>query len=266
MLLADRVEFAHQRGRGEFLAVDLLRNTLLEVDDDVFGLVGGLRQRLGHDGDLIRELVPRVFEDAAFEADVQQVAVHAVRLGRGRGDRDAVFLRVFDEVHAAREIPLAPRRDDLDVRLERIGGQFEADLVVAFAGRAVADRVGAFGAGDLDQALADERARDRGAEQVIAFVNRIRLHHREDEIAGELFGQVLHIALRGAGADRFFLDAVQLLLLADVGAEADDLGIVLLFDPLDDHGGVKPAGISDDYLHFTTAPSLVCAVLFCAIM
>ena len=249
VVLAERVELAHDVRRGEFLAVDLLGNTLFKVDDHVFRGVGGLGKRLGHHGDLFRELVPRVFEDAALEADVQQIAVHAVRLGGGGGDRDAVLLRVFDEVHAAREIPLAPRGDDLDVRLHRIGGQLEADLVVALAGRAVADRVGAFGAGDFDQALADQGTGDGGAEQVVAFVDRVGLHHREDEVAGELFIQVLDVAFGRSGADRLGFNAVELLLLADVGAEADHLGIVLFFDPLDDHGGVKSAGIGDDYFH-----------------
>ena len=44
---------------------------------------------------------------------------------------------------AAGEIPFAPRRDHPDVGLERIIAELEADLVVALAGGAVADRVGA---------------------------------------------------------------------------------------------------------------------------
>ena len=43
--------------------------------------------------------------------------------------------------------------DDLDVRVERVGGQLEADLVVALAGCAVGDAIGARLVRDLDQAL-----------------------------------------------------------------------------------------------------------------
>ena len=84
------------------------------------------------------------------------------------GDRDLVLLGEFEEMGAALERPVAPGRDDLDVGVQRIGGQFEADLVIALAGRAVRDGVGAGLGGDLDQVLGDQRAGDRGAEQVDA--------------------------------------------------------------------------------------------------
>ena len=52
-------------------------------------------------------------------------------------DRDAVLLGIGHQFLARQQIPLAPRRDDLDVGLQRIGAQFEAHLVVALAGGAV---------------------------------------------------------------------------------------------------------------------------------
>jgi hypothetical protein len=48
-------------------------------------------------------------------------------------------------------------RDHLDVRVERIGRQFEAHLVVALAGRAMRNGIGAGFGGDLDQPLGDQR-------------------------------------------------------------------------------------------------------------
>jgi hypothetical protein len=44
----------------------------------------------------------------------------------------------IDQVGARLERPVAPGRDDLDVRVERIGRQFEPDLVIALAGGAMA--------------------------------------------------------------------------------------------------------------------------------
>ena len=61
-------------------------------------------------------LAPRILEHAAFVAGVQQVAIDRVRLVRRRLDRDRVLLRVLDQLAAALELPLAPRRDDLDAR------------------------------------------------------------------------------------------------------------------------------------------------------
>ncbi len=75
--------------------------------------------------------------------------------------------------------------------LQRVGAELEAHLVVALAGRAVRDGVGAGLACDLDQALGDQRARDRGAEQVFAFVDGVGAEHREHEVAHELFAQVV---------------------------------------------------------------------------
>ena len=78
-----------------------------------------------------------------------------------------------------RETGVAPRRDDLQIRRERGGGEFKPHLVVAFAGRAVGDGVGFFLLGDFDHALGDERAGDAGAEEILVLINRARLHHRE---------------------------------------------------------------------------------------
>ena len=67
---------------------------------------------------------------------MQQVGIHA----KGRlaafvfGNRDLVFLCKGDQLAAARQIPFAPGGDDFDVGVQRIGGQLEPHLVIAFAG------------------------------------------------------------------------------------------------------------------------------------
>src|SRR5205814_85264 len=107
------------------------------------------------------------------------------------GDRDLVLLGEVEQSLAALVFPLAPRGDDLNVRLQRIITKLEADLVVAFAGGAVTDGIGSDLACDLDLALGDQRPRDRRAEQVIAFVLCVRTEHWEDEVADELLAQIL---------------------------------------------------------------------------
>jgi hypothetical protein len=100
---------------------------------------------------------------------VQQVGVDRERrlAALVLGDRDLVLLGEGDQLLARAQIPFAPGRDDIDVGLQRIGGQLEADLVVALAGGAMRDRVGADLLGDLDQLLGDQRAGDRGAQQIL---------------------------------------------------------------------------------------------------
>src|SRR5690606_41249852 len=63
---------------------------------------------------------------------------------------------VCDQVGPAFEIPMTPRRDDLYIRLQGVIRQLEPHLVVAFAGRSVGDRIGAFASCDLDLAFCDD--------------------------------------------------------------------------------------------------------------
>jgi hypothetical protein len=109
------------------------------------------------------------------------------------------------------EVPLAPGRDHGDVGLERIVAELEADLVVALAGGAVADRVGADLAGDLDLLLGDQRPGDRGAEQILALIDRVGAEHREDVVAHEFLAHVLD-------EDVLRLDAGSQGLLARAGS------------------------------------------------
>ncbi|MNC95476.1 hypothetical protein D3C83_126130 [compost metagenome] len=60
------------------------------------------------------------------------------------------------------------------------------------------ERVGADHAGDFDLSLGDERASHRGAEQVLAAVNRARAHRGIDEVRDELFTEIFDVALVGA--------------------------------------------------------------------
>ena len=182
---------------------------------------------------------------------MQQIGVHRVgRLGTValHLDRDPAARRIVHQLLAREQIPFAPGRDDLDIRVQRIGGQLEADLVVALAGRAVRDGVGTGLGGDLDQTLADQGPRDRGPEQILAFVDRVGAEHGEDEIAHELLAEIvdidlLHTRCSGLGARR-----LELLALADVRGEGHDLAAVLLLQPLENDRGIQTPGVGQHHL------------------
>ncbi len=57
---------------------------------------------------------------------------------------DVVCLGVVDLLVTALDVPLTPRSDDGHVRSQCLYGQLETNLVVALAGAAVADGIGAF--------------------------------------------------------------------------------------------------------------------------
>ncbi len=164
-----------------------------------------------------------------------------------------MFLGESDHLRAARELLakplLPPRRDDLDLRRERGGGQLEAHLVVALAGRAVGHRLRAVGVGDLDHALGDERPGDARAQEILPFVERARLDHRKDEVARELLAEIVHLAAARAGRERLGFQAVEFLLLADIRAERDHFRPVRLLEPTEDDRRVQTARIRDDDFH-----------------
>ena len=87
----------------------------------------------------------------------------------------------FQQLGAAGQIPFPPGRDHLDVGLERVIAQLEAHLVVALAGGAMGDGVGADFFGDLDLLLGDQGPGDGGAQQIDAFIDRIGAEHGEDD-------------------------------------------------------------------------------------
>ncbi len=184
---------------------------------------------------------------------MEQVAIHGIGLLGGGLHVDLVLGAVGDHFGAAGEFVAvgldAPRGDDLEIGGEGGGGQLEADLVVAFAGGAVGDGAGPFLQGDLDHALGDQRARDGRAEEVLAFIDGVGTHHRENEVLGELGLEVVDVDLARAGRQRLFLQALELLRLADVGRERDDLGFVVFLEPLQNDRGVQAARICQYDFH-----------------
>ncbi|MFT3810456.1 MAG: hypothetical protein QM698_11105 [Micropepsaceae bacterium] len=165
-------------------------------------------------------------------------------------------------------IPLAPGGDDLHVGLQRVIAEFEADLIVALAGRAMGDGVGAEAVGDVDLLFRDERAGDGGAEQILALIDRIGAEHREDEVAAEFVAHVLdeNVLRLDAQQQRLLARRFKLAPLAEIGGEGDDLAAIFGLQPFQDHRGVETARIGeDDFLgaggHGRWVPALNCGRL-----
>jgi hypothetical protein len=146
------------------------------------------------------------------------------------------------------ELPLAPRGDDLDARAEVIRGELEPHLIVALAGGAVADRVAALGLRRLHHAAADAGPRERGAHQVLLLVERAGTQRREHVVADELEAKIADDGLGRADGERLDARTFEILLLTDVGTEADDLAVVLLRDPTNSDGGIEPSRVCEQDL------------------
>ena len=159
---------------------------------------------------------------------------------------DVVLFGIVDFLLTALDAPFAPRGDDGQLRREGLDGQFEAHLVVALAGAAMADGVRALLFGDLHDALGDDGPREAGAQQVFTLIYSARLHGGIDVVGDEFLFQVLDVELARAGFEGLFLQPLQLRALAHVAGDGDDLAVVIvLLEPGDDDGGVQPAGICE---------------------
>ena len=155
----------------------------------------------------------------------------------------------FDQPGAAGQIPFAPRRDHLDVGGERVIAELEADLVVALAGRAVADGIGADHAwrsrsGAWRSAAARSRCRADTAPRTARWRASSGRHSRATNSSRRSSMKICSGLTPASSALR--ARRLQLLALAEIGGEGDDLAIIGLLQPFQDHAGVEPARIGED--------------------
>ena len=184
-------------------------------------------------------------------AQVPDVAVAAVDIFLALLDGNIVLLRVDDGVFARINVPLAPGGDDGDVRSDGFVCQFEAHLVVAFAGAAVGEAIRAKFQGDFGLALGNDRTRHRRTKQVSVFVDGARAQRRPDVMANKFFLQVFDIGRRCTGSESFLARGFQVLLLAHVANHGDDFAAVIFLEPRNDNGGVEAPRISEyDFFRF----------------
>mmetsp|Transcript_10585 Transcript_10585/g.25926 ORF Transcript_10585/g.25926 Transcript_10585/m.25926 type:complete len:491 (-) Transcript_10585:10-1482(-) len=253
------VERGEHGGGAHANAVDGHGVALLELNLNVRRLVRRVLGRHRAREHVLAVLHPRVLQRVALVRDVQQVGVRGVRLvlALGGGDGDAALLGVLDEGGARVQVPLAPRRDHLDVRLQAVVPQLEPHLVVALARGAVAHGVSADLARDLNLALGDERARDGGAEEVGALIQGVGAEHGEHVVTHKLLAQVVDEDLLHAHLLRLGARRLQLLALPEVRGEGDDLAPVRVLQPLEDDGGVQPAAVRQHHLLDLAAETLL---------
>ena len=144
------------------------------------------------------------------------------------------------------DVPLPPRGDDLHVRGKPLDGQLKPNLIVALAGRAVADGVRALGQSNFRQLLADNGTGKGGAQQV-SLILGVHFQGGDDDLVHHLVHQIGDDQLACAGGDGLGFQSFQLVGLTDVAGYGDDLGVVVVFlQPRDDDGCIQTAGICKD--------------------
>jgi len=163
-----------------------------------------------------------------------------------------VLLGVLEQFLARTQSPFAPGRDNADIGLQGVIAELEAHLVIALAGGAMRDGIGAGRARDLDLALGDERAGDRCAQEVFPLVDGVGAEHGEDEVAHEFLAQVLDEYFLDAELSRLFSGRLEFFALADIGGEGDHLAAVPVLQPFEDDRGIQPAGVGEHDFFYST--------------
>ncbi|MPM87306.1 hypothetical protein SDC9_134402 [bioreactor metagenome] len=150
----------------------------------------------------------------------------------------------------AREAPVADRREDFDLRIQRVAGYLDAHLVLSFAGAAVGDGDRALFLCAPYERLGDHRAREGRIERIDPLVYGVGLKRRPYEGVDEGLAEVHQVSFGSASrvGFRFYLLKV-VGLLADVHRQRDNL-IALIVEPGDRHRCVKPAAVSQYYFSF----------------
>lgn len=118
-------------------------DTLLEGDGEILGLIRsgqGIHGQLPHVGG--RSGIG-ILQNAGLVRAVGKVLIHGPGLGLGGGDGNALLLGVVEQILTALEAlvedGVAPRGNDLDVRLKGVERKLKANLIVTLTSAAVGD-------------------------------------------------------------------------------------------------------------------------------
>ena len=246
---AQSVELFDNLGRLHLLAVHGHGRARFKVDGHIGGNVGRLQGRDAHfqeTGLFVVRLVGGVFQIKALVAQVPQVLVLGVVGLPADFQGDVMGFGEVDLLVPGLDVPLPPGGDDLHVRGKPLDGQLKPNLIVALAGRAVADGVRALGQRDFRQLLADNGTGKGGAQQV-SLILGVHFQGGDDDFVHHLVHQIGDDQLTGTGGDGLGFQSFQLVGLTDVAGYGDDLGVVVVFlQPRDDDGCIQTAGICKD--------------------
>ena len=144
-------------------------------------------------------------------------------------------------------LPFADRRDHLQFRRDRGDGRLDPHLIVALAGAAVGDGVGVERARGVDGELGQQWATEAREWRVAALVAGVGEDRRPDIVAGELVLGVDQDRLDGPEIAGLLEGRVEVVgRLAEVDAQCDHFGVVLILDPLEHHRRVESAGVEQD--------------------
>ena len=141
------------------------------------------------------------------------------------------------------QVPLAPRCNYSDIRLQSVDTQLKPDLIITLTGRTMGDRLGTCLVGNVYQTLGYQRPRDAGTQKILTLVNGVAAEHREYKIPNKLFAHVVDEYFFHPHARSLLSCGLQFFPLPQVSRVGNDLTVISLLQPLQDHRSVQTTGI-----------------------
>ena len=238
------VEVTNQVNAGHPFPVHGYGDAFLKAQFQIGGFVrggGGIdRPFVG----VLRRFRPGIFQFAGLGAASPQVFVGAVFAVGGR-DGQATLAGVFHFVLPVHS-PLADGGNQGHARRQGRDAHLNTHLVVALAGAAVGDRVGVVLPGHFGQAAGDERTPQRCRQRILPFIDGAGAQGRPEEFADQRGASVHGNGVGSAHGISPLADGFQIYHPQVYGA-GDDIGVVILPQPRHGYGGVKAAGVGEDY-------------------
>ena len=162
-------------------------------------------------------------------------------------DRHTMCFCISHFIFTGLHIPDTPWSDDLHVRSQSFDGEFETNLVIAFAGRTVADGISAIFLCHVDEAFADQWTSEGGTEQVLAFITAICLKDFVCIFFNEFFANIKGLCIFSTGCERLLVDGFEVFRLSQIYGAGNDFTAIGFFQPRNDNGGIQTTGICKNY-------------------
>ena len=189
-----------------------------------------------------RRLKPRVLKHARLDAPSPQVVVGGIRLLEGGGDGNLVLAGVGDLLNTG-HAPLACRRNDLEIGGERANGNIEPNLIIALAGAAMCDSRCTLLPRRFNHQTGNQGASERGGDGIDALVERVGLEGGKNELADELIADIGDVRADRAGVKGTLPYLLQVIDVAEIRRQRDDIVPIILLDPPHSDGRIQPPAI-----------------------
>src|SRR5262245_25070014 len=149
MLAPNPICQAYDLDRGAPRPVHGYWSTCLELEFNIAWLVRSFLGRYCQLPHGLLRLAGWIFQYSSFMTNVPEIAIFAIDLLLGCGNRNSVLFSVVNRIFTRLDVPFSPGCNHFEVRGQGFVGQFEAYLIVPFPRTAVSNSISALAEGNF---------------------------------------------------------------------------------------------------------------------